>query len=296
MRKFSTGIIAIGALGLGLGLFLTAPVPVDASFGSGHTPDLAKGRDVFNAGGCASCHAAPGAKGDDKLVLAGGHAFASDFGTFYAPNISSDPQAGIGGWDLPSFARAVTQGVSPAGEHYYPAFPYTSYVHMTDKEVVDLFAYMQSLPADPTPDQPHDVGFPFNIRLSLGGWKLLFARDDYVLAGDLTPVLERGRYLVEGLAHCGECHTARNALGGQLRGQWLAGAPNPSGKGKIPNITPGALEWSEDEIAEYLSSGFTPEFDSAGGEMVAVIENMAKLPESDRLAIAAYLKAVPALP
>ena len=108
----------------------------------------------------------------------------------------------------------------------------------------------------------------------------------------MSEVEIRGRYLVEALGHCGECHTPRNLLGGSQLGRWLSGAPNPTGKGNIPNITPGKLDWSEVDIAEYLSSGITPEFDTAGGHMVAVIENTSKLPASDRGAIAAYLKRV----
>jgi mono/diheme cytochrome c family protein len=112
---------------------------------------------------------------------------------------------------------------------------------------------------------------------------------------NLSQEEEQGRYLVEVLGHCAECHTPRNRLGGLQRARWLAGAPNPSGKGNIPNITPAALDWSVGDIAEYLSSGFTPEFDTAGGSMAEVIENTARLTDADRLAIAAYLKRVPAV-
>jgi mono/diheme cytochrome c family protein len=287
---------ACAVIGAGLGWFLTAPDPLDPAFGAGLTADPEAGALVFAAGGCVSCHAAPGAEGDEKQVLAGGLPFASDFGTFYAPNISPDPNAGIGAWSLPGFARALTRGVSPEGQHYYPAFPYAAYQHMQDQDVVNLFAYMQTLPADPTPSKAHDVGFPFSIRRSLGGWKLLFMKEDFVLSGNHSPEVMRGRYLAEGLAHCAECHTPRNALGGLDRSQWLAGAPNPSGKGRIPNITPGKLDWSESDLVAYFTTGFTPDYDSAGGEMAEVVSNLAQLPQSDREAIAAYLKAVPAIP
>ena len=146
------------------------------------------------------------------------------------------------------------------------------------------------------PTQAHEVGFPFNIRRLLGGWKFLFLGDGDRVAGLDDPVLARGQYLVEGLGHCGECHTSRNMLGAMRPSLWLGGAPNPSGKGNIPNITPasgGIADWSEVDIVEYLTSGFTPEFDVAGGEMTDVVSNMAELPASDREAIAKYLKAVP---
>lgn len=288
-------LAVLAVIGAGAGWVLTAPTPIDDAEVAGLAGDAAQGESVFWAAGCASCHMAPDAKGDAQLVLAGGMRFASDFGTFVAPNISPSPE-GIGGWTLAQFASAVQRGVSPEGAHYYPAFPYNAYAKASLQDVADLYAYMQTLPADATPSQPHEIGFPFNIRRSLGGWKWLFASDDWVIDGDLTEAETRGRYLVEALAHCGECHTPRNALGGLDLSRWLAGAPNPDGKGRSPNITPAALTWSEAEIAAYLQSGFTPEFDSVGGHMVAVVENMARLPESDRLAIAAYLKKVPEHP
>lgn len=290
MRKALRILSALALIVAGVGWVATRPAPLVQDVAAGHEADATQGAMVFAAAGCASCHTAPNA--EDKTVLAGGMSFASDFGTFYAPNISPGP-AGIGGWDLPQFARAVREGVSPDGAHYYPAFPYGSYVKMTDADLADLFAHMQTLPASDTPSQAHDVGFPFNIRRGLGLWKTLYMDQTYVAADSDDAQLTRGRYLVEALAHCGECHTPRDALGGMLRDQWLTGAPNPSGKGKIPGITPALLDWSEGDLVEYFTSGFTPEYDSAGGSMVAVVKNLSKLPVEDRQAIAAYLKALP---
>ncbi|MEH7826940.1 cytochrome c [Gemmobacter denitrificans] len=290
MLRFRT-LAVLGLLAAGIGWYLTAPQPLPAAATAGLTGDAAKGEQVFWAAGCASCHMAPGATGAAQLVLAGGQAFPSPFGTFLAPNISPSDQ-GIGGWTLAEFANAVTRGVSPDGAHYYPVFPYASYSRMELQDLADLKAFMDGLPADATPSQPHQVGFPFNIRRSLGGWKLLFLNEDWVVGGDLTPAEARGRYIAEALAHCGECHTPRNLLGGMDRSRWLTGGPNPAGEGTIPNITPGKLSWSEAEIVEYLTTGFTPEYDSVGGHMAHVVENMARLPESDRQAVAAYLKAI----
>ncbi len=281
------------ALGAGGFYIFTAPAALEADYASDLNADVNAGQLVFAAGGCVSCHATPGAEGSDKLVLAGGLPFASDFGTFYAPNISADTTHGIGAWSLDSFALALTKGVSPQGSHYYPAFPYTAYTHLDPQDVSNLYAYMQSLPASGTPSKAHDVGFPFNIRRGLGLWKLMFQSDEYVLQGNLSDTVARGRYLAEGMAHCGECHTPRNGLGGLKHDQWLAGAPNPSGKGRIPNITPAKLDWSEADLIEYFTSGFTPDYDSAGGEMAEVVSNLSQLPQSDRAAIAAYLKAIP---
>ena len=286
-----------GILLIGLASYyvLSAPRALNVGAYEKLTGNAVAGETVFWAAGCASCHMAPGALGADQLVLAGGQEFASDFGTFVAPNISSDTEQGIGGWSVEDFAHAVTCGISPEGQHYFPALPYTAYGKMAPQDVVDLKAYMDELPASTAPSLPHKVGFPFNIRRNIGIWKLMFLSGDYVLQGDLTPQVERGRYIAEALAHCGECHTPRNALGGLDTARWLGGAPNPSGKGEIPNITPGKLKWSESEIVDYLTTGFTPEFDSVGGHMAHVVEAMARLPETDRAAVAAYLKAVPAI-
>ena len=290
--------VVVGAALLGLAGFflLSAPASVEIAAYEDLTGDATHGESVFWAAGCASCHAAPGATGTDMLVLTGGQAFPSAFGTFLAPNISPDPTHGIGGWSLLQFANAVTMGVDPEGAHLYPALPYGAYNKMQPQDLADLKAYMDRLPASAEPNQPHQIGFPFNIRRSLGIWKRLFVTDDWVITGDLSPEQSRGRYIAEALAHCGECHTPRNALGGLQRDTWLSGAATPDGKGKTPNITPGKLAWSEAEIVEYLTSGFTPVYDSVGGHMAHVVENMARLPEADRKAVAAYLKLVPAVP
>lgn len=288
-------LIVLGLVAAG-GLYVLArPKPLPESAVAGLTGDPAKGELVFWAAGCASCHMAAEAKGDAELVLSGGQRFPSAFGTFIAPNISQDPEQGIGKWSLLDLANAITRGVSPEGEHLYPALPYASYAKMEMQDVADLYAFMKTLPADPTPSQPHELAFPFSIRETLGVWKLLFLNNDWMLPGNLTPTAARGRYIAEALAHCGECHTPRNLLGGMDKSRWLGGAPNPSGEGKIPNITPDKLKWAAADIVQYLTTGFTPEFDVVGGHMAHVVENMARLPESDRLAVAEYILAVPSV-
>lgn len=291
MRIFPV-LLSLAVIAAAGGWVLSAPSPLPADEFEGLTGDPVHGEQVFSAAGCASCHMAPGATGSAQLVLAGGQRFPSPFGTFIAPNISSDPAQGIGGWSVLDLGNAIQRGVSPDGAHYFPALPYAAYAKMVPQDVVDLHAYLTTLPADATANQPHEIGFPFNIRRSLGLWKLLFTGQDWAVQGDLTEEETRGRYIAEAMAHCTECHTPRNALGGLDRSQWLAGAPDPSGQGRIPDIRPSALTWSKDEIVEYLTSGFTPEFDSVGGHMAHVVENMAKLPDTDRQAVAAYLKRV----
>jgi len=289
MRNFALILVLLIVLGGAVFWVITQPRTADAAEVAALTGDAARGEAVFHAAGCASCHAGEA----DPALLEGGMAFPSPFGTFHAPNITPSA-AGIGGWSAADLASAMQHGTSPAGAHYYPAFPYGSYANAETQDIVDLHAYLMTLPASETPSRPHEVGFPFNIRRTLGGWKFLFLRPGWVVdPGDLTEQETRGRYLAEALAHCGECHTPRNALGGLVRSRWLAGAENPAGEGRVPGITPATLSWSEGEIAEYLSSGFTPEFDVVGGHMAAVVEELAKLPAEDRAAIAAYLKRVP---
>jgi mono/diheme cytochrome c family protein len=258
--------------------------------------DQGRGERWFWAGGCASCHAAEGAKGDDRLKLGGGQKLVTDFGTFSVPNISPDQADGLGDWSAADFANAMLRGVAPGGVHLYPAFPYASYTRMRPEDVADLWAYLGTLPPVAGKAPPNELRFPFSIRRGVGLWKLAFLSDAPAVELDTSdPVIARGQYLVEGPGHCGECHTPRNFAGALELSRWLGGAPNPEGRGRIPNITPGGAfgDWTEGDIAYFLESGFTPDFDSVGGSMVDVQENLAMLEGSDREAIAAYLKAIP---
>lgn len=297
-----SALVLLVAAGAGTGWVLSAPSKLDPAVLSAlHPGDAAKGQRIFYAGGCASCHAAPGAQGDAKLRLTGGVRLKTDFGTFVTPNISPDKADGIGAWTPVDLANAMLRGVSPEGEHYYPAFPYTSYARMAPQDVFDLFAFLQTLPTVSGRAPPHEVSFPFNIRRGLGLWKKLYLSPEPViaLAADAPEPQKLGRYLVEGPAHCGECHTPRDAIGGAKRDQWLAGAKAAEGQGNVPNITSGEGgigDWSEEDIVALLESGMTPEFDWVGGAMADVVENTAKLTAEDRAAIAAYLKAVPPHP
>jgi mono/diheme cytochrome c family protein len=254
------------------------------------------GRLVFAAGQCASCHASPGQR--DRLLLGGGLSLPSPFGVFRAPNISPDPHDGIGRWRVIDLANALISGVTPDGAHYYPAFPYTHYTHMRRSDVRDLMAFLRGLPSARGKPPPHELSFPFNIRRSVGFWKPLFL-DRRPLAPDPThdEAWHRGRYLVEALAHCAECHSPRNLLGAARSDSLFAGGRDPEGAGFVPNITPARIgSWSQAEIAEVLTSGRTPDGRIVGSSMADVVTNTAMLPESDRLAIAAYIKSLPPRP
>ena len=306
MRRFLTlGLIAVIA-GLALFWLLTAPHPLDAAaLPANHAPDLANGERMFNTGGCASCHAAPdGGKCDnphygDHARLGGGRCLTTPFGTFQVPNISSDPADGIGAWSAVQFVNAVTRGISPAGEHYYPAFPYASYQRMAVGDVLDLRAYLATLPAVAGKAPPHRLPLALRWRRLVGGWKLLNL-DGLVFAPEAreSPEWNRGAYLVEGPGHCSECHTPRDPLGGPWRSLHLAGGPSPEGKGWVPNLTQakaGLADWSKQDIASYLGTGILPSGDFVGGSMAAVQNNLARLPVADRLAMAEYLKSLPPL-
>jgi len=287
------GLVA-GLIGFAVFWWLTQPNWLSEDIMAGMPAgDASLGEQVFWAGGCGSCHAAPKAEGEAKLLLTGGHEFVTPFGTFRAPNLSPDEVEGIGRWSKADFANAMLKGVSPTGQHYYPAFPFTSYSRMTPNDVANLWAYMQTLPKSSNKVADHDVGFPFNIRRGLGLWKLLYLDTEFVEQVGSDEQLRRGRYLVEALAHCGECHTPRNLIGGMDRSRWMAGGVAPDGKERIPNITPhknGIGDWSASDIVNAFETGFTPEYDSFGSSMVDVQINMTKLKKSDLEAIAAYLK------
>ena len=300
IKKLAKIAVVLGVIIAGFLWFLSAPAMLDAERVAGLPDgDVANGKTMFWAGGCASCHAAPKSKGEAKLQLVGGLGLKTPFGTFRAPNISPDENNGIGSWSKGDFANAMLKGVTPNGSHYFPAFPYTSYARMTDKDVMDLWAFLKTLPKMSNKVADHDVPFPFNIRRTLGLWKVLFFRPEPVMTiANASPEVLRGQYLVDGPGHCSECHTPRNLIGGYDYSRWLAGGPAPEGNEVIPNITPhktGIGEWEESDIAYALESGFTPSFDSFGSSMVDVQENMAELPAKDRDAIAAYLKAIPAI-
>jgi mono/diheme cytochrome c family protein len=290
MRIFRV-LLLVAAIGIAAFWLLTAPGSPQPIPVIGAEPDLANGELVFHAGGCASCHGSG---------LEGGLEMPTAFGLFRVPNITPHTEAGIGQWTSDDFIRAMREGVSPAGRHYYPAFPYLSYNRVDLQDLLDLKAYLDTFPPEPEGVADHDVSFPWSIRRGIGLWKLRYRDTRPVLdidSGDIE--LRRGRYLVEALGHCAECHTPRDRFGGLDRSRWLAGGPSPDGEGTVPNITPheqGIGEWSQRDIAYYLESGFTPDFDTAGGSMVKVQENMARLGSDDLAAIALYLKSIPGRP
>lgn len=257
---------------------------------------LERGAVLYAAGGCANCHTDVRNKGPEA---AGGRAIETPFGTFYSPNITPDREHGIGSWSDEDFIRAMREGVSPDGAHYFPAFPYPAFTAMTDADLKALKAHIFTLKPVAKPDREHDLPFPFRLRFLQIGWKLLFFEEGpYQPDPARSAEWNRGAYLAEAVAHCGQCHTPRNAFGAVDESRKYAGAENgPEGEA-VPNITPdpesGIGEWSEDDIVTYLGLGLTPSGDYAGSLMAEVIENGTdKLSDADRKAIAVYLRSIP---
>ena len=259
---------------------------------------IERGAYLTAAAGCVTCHTDVKAK---SLPFAGGGPMKTPFGTFYAPNITPHPEHGIGGWSEADFARALHEGISPGGRHYFPIFPYTSYTNMTPEDARAIKAYLSSLTPVARPSRAHDIRFPFGWRFAQTFWKLLFFEPGPLRAEPDKPAeWNRGGYLVRALVHCAECHTPRNPLGGMDRARWLAGAPSGAQGDATPNITPdeetGLGRWSAEEIVDYLETGMDPDGDFAGSSMAEVIDHSTgKLSAADRAAIATYLRSVPAI-
>jgi mono/diheme cytochrome c family protein len=294
LRQLFLFAAAIAIVSLAAFWALTIPGTVPASALGPHTPNLDNGKTIFFAGGCTSCHATTGQ--DDKTKLGGGLGLKSPFGTFYVPNISPDKSDGIGQWTEAQFVTAMVKGTSPDGRHYFPAFPYTSYQRMKHEDLRDLFAYLKTLPAVQGRVRDHDVPFPFSIRRTLGGWKLLFLDGEpFKPDASKDAAWNRGAYLVNGPGHCAECHSPRNLLGGIKGGQRFTGGPSPEGgDGWVPNITQHGLSaWTHDDIVKLLATGENRDADTVGGEMGKVVSNLKQLGEKDVAAMAVYIKSLP---
>ena len=283
-------IIAIGTVVL-VSLILAFPARVSAA----DAATLERGAYIYAAAGCQACHTDSKNEGP---VLAGGRALVTPFGTYYSPNITADPEHGIGRWSDADFLRSLRQGRAPDGSHYFPVFPYTAFTRISDEDIKALKAYIFSLPTSDRANRPHDVGFPFSWRFLMTFWKwLYFEPGPMVLDPAQDAVWNRGAYLARALGHCGECHTPRNALGALDHEREFAGALEGPEGGKVPNITPdpetGIGDWSDSDLLFLLRTGLVPSGDVVGSTMGEVIENStSKLTEEDQKALIAYLRSV----
>ncbi len=253
--------------------------------------DVQKGAYLARMSGCIVCHT--DTKNGGK-PLAGGTELPTDFGRFYSPNLTTDAKAGIGSWSIEEFAKAVRQGISPEGEPYYPSFPYMFYSGFSDQDIADLWAAFQTVPAVSEPSRPHDMMPPFNFRAGLKLWRgLYFKPEGFVSEPAKSAAWNRGKYIVEGPAHCGACHTPRNVLGARKTEFALSGADQLPGGGSAPAITSDKLKangWTVSSLKYALQTGLMPDGDVFGGSMGKVVRNeTAFLTEQDREAIAIYL-------
>lgn len=258
-----------------------------------------RGRYLAAAGGCVSCHTADR---EDAVPYAGGRALVSEFGTFYAPNITPDPETGIGAWSDEDFLRALHEGRRPDGGAYFPAFPYTAYTGMSRDDVLALKAFLFSLPAVRQPDRPHELPWQLRALPAARIWQRLYFRPArFVPDSRRDADWNRGAYLVRHLGHCGECHTPRNARGALRQEAELAGNAKGPEDRKVPNITPheqdGIGGWTASDLETFLELGMFPDGDFAGAGMGQVIDdNTSRLTAADRRAIGVYLRSLPPRP
>jgi mono/diheme cytochrome c family protein len=271
-------------------------VALGAALGSAFAQgDAKRGEYLAKAGGCAGCHTE---EKKDAVPFAGGRALKTPFGTFYGPNITPHPQAGIGRWTEADFMRAMREGERPDGKNYFPAFPYTSFTKIVDRDLRDLWAFLRTLPPSARANQEHDLRFPFGWRFLVTFWKwFFFTPGPFTNLPGLSDVANRGAYLVQALGHCSECHTPRNFFGGPKTSRFLAGGKGPDGKG-VANLTPtGLKKLSDRELVDFLTTGITPDGDVPAEAMGEVIRNTtSQLTPSDLNAVIAYLRTLPPLP
>jgi mono/diheme cytochrome c family protein len=254
--------------------------------------DIARGKALTVAGDCASCHTADPAK-----PFAGGKRIDTPFGGIYSPNLTPDRDTGIGGWSEGDFYGALRFGVAPNGSRYYPAFPYPNFTKLTRQDISAIRAYLATLtPVKNTPPPP-ELRWPFNYRAVMRGWNWLFFKPG-ILQPDQQKSADwnRGRYLVEGVAHCGACHTPKNIFGADKRGQAYGGglvqgmfAPRLDSAGRS-----GLKSWSSEDIAEYLQSGRNGRSHAGEPMSEVVVNSTSKMSDADIRAIAVYLKDLPA--
>ena len=259
------------------------------------TPNPIAGEQIFHAAGGCGCHTDVENGGP---LLAGGRPLPTPFGVFYANNITPDPTTGIGSWSDEDFVRAMREGIGPEGQHYFPSFPYPAFSKMSEEDLLHLKDYLFSLPPIQRNNQPHELQFPFNLRLNAWFWNVLF-HDAKPITPDpsRSASWNRGRYLTEAVAHCAECHTPRNQLGVLRSDLAYAGAKEgPEGK-LTPNITPdqetGIGGWNQDDLVYALQTGMVPNGDFLGNLMEMAIEHCQELPDKDLEAIAEYILSLP---
>jgi mono/diheme cytochrome c family protein len=248
-----------------------------------------RGRALAAIGNCSDCHTVRGGK-----AFAGGLPVPTPFGAIYSSNITPDPETGIGRWPEAAFRRAMRSGVDRDGRHLYPTFPYDHFTNVSDDDDRALYAYLMTRQPVHAPARANELAFPFDQRFVIAGWKLLFLRHGMVQLDDSKSAeWNRGAYLVEGLAHCGACHTPRNALGAERKSVQFAGGDVDNWHAYAINAqSPSPVPWDAGALFAYLRDGWHPDHGVARGPMAQVVSNLSSVPESDIRAIATYMAGV----
>ncbi len=288
------GIVAVAVIAGAIAAFAVVWRPVLAAIdppqpSSFDSALVRRGRDLAAIGNCNNCHTVRGGKD-----FAGGLPVPTPFGTIYSSNITPDAETGIGRWSETAFRRAMQSGVDRDGQHLYPTFPYDHFTHVSDDDDRALYAYLMTRQPVRASARENDLAFPFNQRIAVAGWKLLFLRHG-TYQPDSTKSAEwnRGAYLVEGLAHCGACHTPRNALGAEKTQASFAGGDVDNWHAYAINSQSSApVPWDTDALFRYLRQGWHPDHGVARGPMAEVVSNLSEVPESDIRAIATYMASV----
>ena len=288
MRRWLVVLGVLAVVGIGIAIYFLRPVAGPARDLT-LVGDVERGNYLIRLAGCVACHTDTA---NGRAFLSGGPGLATPFGTFVPPNITSDPDAGIGDWTLAQFSEAMSNGMGPQG-HLYPAFPYENYTLMSDQEISDLYAALMATEPVSEPAAASQVPFPFNIRLAMAGWNnLFFSPARFAPEEGRSDGYNRGKYLAYGPAHCVACHTPRNALGALDWGKAFTGSPGGTG-GRAPAITQSALfgeGYDRELLAQTLLDGFTPGFDVLGGPMGEVIaDSTSQWTDADRAAVAEFL-------
>lgn len=280
-------VVVAGAAGLFAYAWKPAIDPVEPPQRSSFDQSLIeRGAVLASVGNCTSCHTKPGDKS-----FAGGLAIPTPFGTIYSTNITPDPETGIGRWSLAAFTRAMREGVDRAGNHLYPAFPYDHFTLVSDDDNSALYAYLMTRRPLASRPPANELPFPLNVRLVLAGWKLLFFdRGGYRNVASQSDEWNRGAYLVNGLGHCGACHTPRNMLGAERKGARLAGGEAEGWAAfALDASSPAPLPWTHDSLFAYLRHGWHSDHGVANGPMGEVTGNLSRLPDADISAMATYV-------
>ncbi len=292
--RTTAGIVAALLIGGGAALFAvvwrSAISAIDPPAPQSFDANLVKlGRDLAAIGNCNDCHTVRGGK-----AFAGGLPVPTPFGTIYSSNITPDPDTGIGRWSEAAFLRAMRSGVDRAGQHLYPTFPYDHFINVSEADDRALYAFLMTRPPVHAPTPANDLAFPLDQRFVIAGWKLLFLRHGtYQPDAAQNAEWNRGAYLVEGLAHCGACHTPRNALGAERASASFSGGDVENWHAYAINArSPAPVPWNAEALYRYLRQGFDPDHGVARGPMAEVVSNLSSVPDSDVRAIAAYMASV----